>query len=82
MTKGFLTGLNNVRQFDTFFNQFSQLALRKKEKLSLLFIDIDFKKIMILMVIIGDIILKSLAEIIIDTVRVFDVVSRNEGEEL
>jgi len=82
-TKDFLTGLNNVRYFDTSFNSISQLTLRKEEKLSLLFVDIDFfkkvndtyghNK--------GDIVLKGLAEILIDTVRVFDVVSRNGGEE-
>lgn len=82
-TKDFLTGLNNVRQFDTSFNSISQLTLRKEENLSLLFVDIDFfKKIndtyghnQ------GDIVLKGLAEILINTVRVFDVVSRNGGEE-
>jgi diguanylate cyclase (GGDEF) domain len=82
-TKDFLTGLNNVRYFDTSFKSISQLTLRKEEKLSLLFVDIDFfKKVndtyghnn-------GDIVLKGLAEIFIDTVRIFDVVSRNGGEE-
>ena len=29
-TKDFITGLNNVRQFDTSFNSISQLTLRKK----------------------------------------------------
>jgi len=82
-TKDFLTGLNNVRHFDTSFNSISQLTLRKEENLSLLFVDIDFfkkvndtyghNK--------GDVVLKGLAEILIDTVRVFDVVSRNGGEE-
>jgi diguanylate cyclase len=82
-TKDFLTGLNNVRQFDTSFNSISQLTLRKEEKLSLLFIDIDFfkkvndtyghNK--------GDIVLKILADIFIDTFRIFDVISRNGGEE-
>lgn len=82
-TKDFLTGLNNVRHFDTSFNNISQLTLRKEESLSLLFIDIDFfkkvndtyghNK--------GDIVLKGLADILIDTVRVFDLVSRNGGEE-
>lgn len=82
-TKDFLTGLNNVRQFDSSFNSISQLALRKGEKLSLLFLDIDFfkkvndtyghNK--------GDIVLKTLAEILVDTLRIFDIVSRNGGEE-
>lgn len=82
-TKDFLTGLNNVRYFDTSFNSISQLTLRKEENLSLLFVDIDFfkkvndtyghNK--------GDLVLKGLADIFIDTVRIFDVVSRNGGEE-
>ncbi|MDR3593273.1 diguanylate cyclase [Clostridium sp.] len=82
-TKDFITGLNNVRQFDTSFNNISQLALRKGENLSLLFIDIDlFKKINDTYGHnAGDIVLKGLAEILIDTVRVFDIVSRNGGEE-
>ena len=82
-TKDFLTGLNNVRQFDTTFNIISQLTLRKEESLSLLFIDIDyFKKVndtyghnK------GDIVLKDLAHIFLNTCRIFDVVSRNGGEE-
>lgn len=82
-TKDFLTGLNNVRCFDTSFNSISQLALRKEENLSLLFVDIDFfKKVNDTYGHnIGDLVLKGLAEILIDTVRIFDVVSRNGGEE-
>jgi len=82
-TKDFTTGLNNVRQFDNSFNSISQLALRKGENLSLLFIDIDFFKSIndTYGHSSGDIVLKGLAEIFIDTVRVFDLVSRNGGEE-
>lgn len=82
-TTDFLTGLNNVRQFDTSFNSISQLTLIKQEKLSFLFVDIDFfknvndtyghNK--------GDIVLKILSEILIDSFRIFDVISRNGGEE-
>jgi len=82
-TKDFLTGLNNVRHFDKSFNSISQLALRKGEKLSLLFIDIDFFKSIndTYGHSVGDTVLKGLADILIDIVRVFDVVSRNGGEE-
>lgn len=82
-TKDFLTGLNNVRNFDISFNSISQLTLRKGENLSLLFVDIDFfKKVNDTYGHnIGDIVLKGLAEILTDTVRVFDIVSRNGGEE-
>ena len=82
-TIDFLTGLNNVRQFDKAFNSLSQQAIRKGESLSLLFLDIDyFKKINDTY---GhssaDIILKDLADILKDTSREFDIVSRNGGEE-
>lgn len=82
-TKDFLTGLNNVRQFDTIFNNLSQMTIRKEEDLSLLFIDIDFfKKINDTYGHnTGDSVLKSLANILINTCRTYDVVSRNGGEE-
>jgi len=82
-TKDYLTGLNNVRQFDDSFNNVSQMTLKKGKRLSLLFIDIDhFKSINDTYGhSIGDKILKRLGEILIDTFRVFDVVSRNGGEE-
>ena len=82
-TKDFITGLNNVRYFESSFNSISQLALRKGENLSLLFIDIDFFKSIndTYGHNVGDTVLKGLSDILIDTVRVFDVVSRNGGEE-
>jgi diguanylate cyclase len=40
----YLTGLNNVRQFDRIYNMVSEKAVTKGENLSLLFIDIDFFK--------------------------------------
>jgi diguanylate cyclase len=82
-TKDFLTGLNNVRQFDVEFNRITELTMRKEEKLSLLYIDIDyFKKVNDTYGHnAGDIILKSLASILINTCRIFDVISRNGGEE-
>ncbi|MCA0970891.1 diguanylate cyclase [Halobacillus litoralis] len=78
-----LTGLNNVRKFDMVFNDVSRQAQEKKENLSLLFIDIDhFKRVndtyghke-------GDRVLIELGNILKNTVRSFDVVSRNGGEE-
>lgn len=82
-TVDFLTGLNNVRQFDKTFNSLSQQAIRKGENLSLLFLDIDyFKKINDTYGhSSGDTILKNLAYILKDTSRGFDIVSRNGGEE-
>lgn len=82
-SKDFLTGLNNVRCFDTIFNKTLADVKEKNERLSILFIDIDFfKKVndnyghan-------GDIILKQLGSVLIDTCRSFDIVSRNGGEE-
>lgn len=79
----FLTGLNNVRNFDLFFNNLSPQVKSKGEKLSLLYIDIDFfKKVnddyghsn-------GDIILSELGAILSRTCRSFDFISRNGGEE-
>lgn len=82
-TTDFLTGLNNVRAFDTYYNQAIHDAQEKGEKLSLLLIDIDFfKKVndtyghME-----GDVILKELGKILKSTCRSFDIISRNGGEE-
>ncbi|MBX0356870.1 diguanylate cyclase [Halobacillus sp. Nhm2S1] len=78
-----LTGLNNVRKFDQSFNKIAAQAVHKEEKLSLLYIDIDhFKKVndtyghke-------GDQVLIELSRILSNTVRSFDIVSRNGGEE-
>lgn len=82
-SKDFLTGLNSVRKFDIFFNTLADAAQSKNEKLSLLYIDIDFfKKVndnyghsn-------GDIVLRELGSILIKNCRSFDFVSRNGGEE-
>lgn len=78
-----LTGLNNVRKFDESFNKIAAQAVHNEEKLSLLYIDIDhFKKVndtyghke-------GDQVLIELSRILKNTVRSFDIVSRNGGEE-
>lgn len=82
-SKDFLTGLNNVRSFDKLFNYAQSSAIERNEKLSMLMLDIDFfKKVndtyghhe-------GDVVLKDLGRILLKTVRIFDVVSRNGGEE-
>lgn len=82
-SKDFLTGLNNVRQFDTLFNSASKNASEKNENLTLLMIDIDFfKKVndtyghqn-------GDIVLIELGKVLTSSSRSFDIVSRNGGEE-
>ena len=82
-TIDFLTGLNNVRQFDNVFNSLAQQSIRKEEYLSLLFLDIDyFKKVNDTYGhSSGDSILKDLAIILRSTCRVYDTVSRNGGEE-
>ena len=81
--KDFLTGLNNVRQFDASLTNLSQAALKNGKKLSLLFIDIDyFKKINDKYGhIAGDAILQDIAGILSDSFRSSDIVSRNGGEE-
>ncbi|MFL0247202.1 diguanylate cyclase [Candidatus Clostridium stratigraminis] len=81
--KDFLTGLNNVRSFDSIFNSLAENAALKGEKLSLLYIDIDFfKKVNDTYGHSnGDVILRELALILTTTCRSFDIVSRNGGEE-
>ena len=82
-TIDFLTDLNNVRQFDKFFNNSAKQTIRKGEPLSLLFLDIDhFKKVNDTYGhSSGDIILKGLADILRRCCRSYDIVSRNGGEE-
>jgi diguanylate cyclase len=78
-----LTGLNNYRKFDDIFNSLIKTIDDKQEKLSMLYIDIDFfKKIndkyghsQ------GDEVLKQLGDILQRCTRSFDIVSRNGGEE-
>jgi diguanylate cyclase len=82
-SKDFLTSLNNVRQFDKAFNEITNRLLEKEELLSLLFIDIDFfKKVNDTHGHAeGDMVLKELGKILLNTCRNFDIVSRNGGEE-
>ncbi|MGJ7920317.1 diguanylate cyclase [Neobacillus sp. LXY-4] len=81
--KDFLTGLHNVRHFDTSWNQHVINAVEKKEYLSLLIIDIDhFKQVNDTYGHpAGDMVLKELGEVLIRSTRSFDTVSRNGGEE-
>jgi diguanylate cyclase len=82
-TTDYLTSLNNVRQFDAIYNQEIQKAKEKKEKLSLLLIDIDhFKKVNDTYGHpAGDEVLKQLGTVLVRISRSFDIVSRNGGEE-
>lgn len=82
-TTDYLTGIYNVRGFDQEYNKAISWSTRKNERLSFLMLDIDhFKKINDTYGhSAGDEILKQLAEIIQSTCRVFDIVSRNGGEE-
>ncbi|WP_158634015.1 GGDEF domain-containing protein [Radiobacillus deserti] len=79
----FLTGLHNVRQFDKLWNEHIQNAKQKKETLSLVVIDIDyFKRINDTYGhLVGDMILKEFAQVLKETTRSIDTVSRNGGEE-
>ncbi|AZV57641.2 GGDEF domain-containing protein [Clostridium sp. AWRP] len=81
--KDFLTGLNNVRNFNNLFNDLSKKAAERKERLSLIMIDIDwFKKINDTYGHpSGDEVLKQIALILKRTCRSFDIISRNGGEE-
>lgn len=81
--KDFLTGLNNVRQFDALLNSTIAEAKQRKENLSFLFIDIDFfKKVNDTYGHTeGDLVLKGLSGILRKSCRSFDIISRNGGEE-
>ncbi|MEC1260032.1 GGDEF domain-containing protein [Bacillus swezeyi] len=79
----FLTGLNNVRNFDAIWNAQISNAKEKNEKLSLLLIDVDYFKNIndTYGHSIGDAILKELGMILKKSTRTVDIVSRNGGEE-
>lgn len=82
-SKDFLTGLNNVRSFDSLYNQALEQSLIRRQNISLIYIDIDFfkrvndtyghKE--------GDTVLALLGEILVHSTRSIDYVSRNGGEE-
>lgn len=81
--RDFLTGLNNVRQFDTVYNTVIKSAEVSQKKISLVFLDIDFfkkvndtyghKE--------GDNVLRILGDILRQNCREMDIISRNGGEE-
>lgn len=82
-TKDFLTGLNNRRYFESLFNDVLNRVQAKGEKVSLLIIDVDFFKRIndTYGHSTGDLILKGLAQIFLNSVGKSDIVSRNGGEE-
>lgn len=82
-TKDFLTGLNNVRSFDKFYNEIIEEVIKRKEQLSILTLDIDFfKKVNdIHGHQAGDVVLKELSSLLCKVCRQFDIISRNGGEE-
>ncbi len=82
-TKDYLTGLNNVREFNKLFRLVIEKAVSNNQKFSLLLIDIDFfKKIndthghQA-----GDKVLKEIGKILRHNCRADDKISRNGGEE-
>ncbi|MBC2727099.1 diguanylate cyclase [Desulfosporosinus sp.] len=81
--KDYLTGLNNVRQFDELINITINRAKLLNQSLSILFIDIDFfKKVNDTFGHFeGDLVLKELGNILRNTCRSIDIISRNGGEE-
>ncbi|MBU3189812.1 diguanylate cyclase [Clostridium bowmanii] len=82
-TIDFLTGLNNVRQFDNSLNESFINVKNKNERLSILIIDIDFfKKVNDTYGhLAGDSVLQQLGIILSTYCRSFDIVSRIGGEE-
>jgi len=81
--KDFLTGLNNAREFDSILNRVIDNALERNENLSMLMIDIDYFKHIndTHGHAAGDLVLKQLSRILVNSCRTFDIVSRNGGEE-
>ena len=82
-TIDFLTGLNNVRQFDNALNESFINVKNRNERLSILIIDIDFfKKVNDTYGhLAGDSVLHQLGIILSTSCRNFDIVSRIGGEE-
>jgi diguanylate cyclase len=82
-TIDFLTGLNNVRQYDNALNESYINVKEKNEHLSILIIDIDFfKKVNDTYGhLAGDSVLQQLGIVLSTSSRSFDIVSRIGGEE-
>lgn len=81
--KDYLTGLNNVRQYDKLLNDAIQDSKEKNQSLSILYLDIDyFKKINDTYGHLeGDKILKEVSVLLRRYSRSQDIISRNGGEE-
>jgi diguanylate cyclase len=82
-TRDFLTGLYNVRTFEQVLLESFERADLNNEILSFMYIDIDhFKQVNDTFGhLAGDEILKQLSQILRDSCRSIDIVSRNGGEE-
>jgi diguanylate cyclase len=82
-SKDFLTGLNNVRQYDAIINEAYKRVRDFGERLSILALDIDhFKKVNDTYGHDGgDAVLKQLGSVLLSSCRPFDIVSRVGGEE-
>jgi diguanylate cyclase len=82
-SRDFLTGLNNVRQFDLALNEANRRVNEYGERLSILVIDIDhFKKVNDTYGHdAGDAVLFQLGQMLSNSCRSFDIVARVGGEE-
>ncbi len=82
-SKDYLTGLDNVRQFDLILNELVMKEYKTKKSISFLMIDIDFFKNVndTYGHVQGDTILKELGLILINYCKPKDHVFRNGGEE-
>jgi len=82
-TTDFLTGLNNVRQFDAVFISLLEQGRQMDQKLTLLMIDIDHFKTVndTYGHAAGDEILRQVGELLRLYTRSHDIISRNGGEE-
>jgi diguanylate cyclase len=78
-----LTGLFNIREFDSMLKKTTCHAHLRGEKLSLLLVDIDFFKNVndTYGHPAGDEVLKELGKVLVSVCRTFDIVCRNGGEE-
>jgi diguanylate cyclase len=81
--KDYLTGLNNVRTFNSELDNALSKATKNNEDLSFIMIDIDhFKMINVTYGHpVGDKVLKQLGDILVKSCRSVDIISRNGGEE-
>lgn len=82
-TTDYLTGLNNIRQFEWLLKEYTHKATLQQRKISLLFLDIDhFKKVNDTFGHpAGDAVLRELGNVLTSVSRFEDIVSRNGGEE-